>query len=137
MANQNYIIDNIEEFAENSRRLVFNHFGEQKVEIKSEDDLLSHLDPKEEKELDSILSLNEAIAIVISLTRIQKHKKTQDKRYIINDKIFVDILEALNTRLVSNILINLTNKGLIESAYDSTLDDFVFWVKNEDENKKS
>lgn len=137
MANKNYIIDNIEEFAENSRRLVFNHFGEQKVEIESEDDILSNLDPKEEKELDSILSLNEAIAIVISLTRVQKHKTTQDKRYIINDKIFVDILEALNTRLVSNILINLTNKGLIESAYDSTLDDFVFWVKNEDENKKS
>jgi len=137
MANQNYIIDNIEEFAENSRKLVFNHFGEQKTDTKSDDDLLSNLDPKEEKELDSILSLKEAIAIVISLTRVQKHKMTQDKRYIINDKIFVDILEALNNRLVSNILTNLTNKGLIESADDSTLNDFVFWVKNEDENEKS
>lgn len=137
MDNKQYIIHNIEEFTENSRRLVFSHFGEQSVEIESEDDLLSSLTDEEEKELDNVLSLSEAKTIVMSLARVQKHKTTHDKRYLINDKIFVEILEALNTRLVSNILVNLTQKGLIESAYDSTLDDFVFWVKNEDENKKS
>lgn len=138
MTHKHYIIDDIEEFTESSRRLVFSHFGEEKVEIESEQDLfLSNLNPEEEKELDSVLSFSEAKTIVMSLAKVQKHKTTQEKRYLIDDKIFVSILEALNTRLVSNILINLTNKGLIESAYDSTLDDFVFWVKNEDENKKS
>ena len=135
---QRYIINNIDEFAESSRRLVFSHFGEQKVEIEyGKNPFFSKLSSEEEKELDTILSLNEAKVIIVSLAEIQKHKKTNDKSYLIDDKIFIDILQDLNTRLVSNILVSLTTKGLIESAYDSSLDDFVFWVKNEDTNQNS
>ncbi|NBT08684.1 MAG: hypothetical protein EBS98_07780, partial [Chitinophagia bacterium] len=46
------------------------------------------------------------------------------------------ILEELNSRLVSNILNSLVNKGLIESAYDSDTNDFVFWVKNDSKDKQ-
>jgi hypothetical protein len=103
----------------------------------SDNPFLFQLSPVEEKELDTILSLNEAKTIVMSLAKEQRHKKTNNKRYLIDDKIFISILEGLNSRLVSNILANLTKRGLIESAYDSSLDDFVFWVKNEDINKSS
>jgi hypothetical protein len=41
--------------------------------------------------------------------------------------------------MISNILNNLVNKGVLESAYDADLNDFVFWIKEEDEqnNKDS
>jgi hypothetical protein len=136
MSDNQYIIDNIEEFAESSRRLVFNHFGKPTPELDTDlDSLFPTLSKEEEAELNSILSLEETETIISSLAKTQTHKTTKNKRYLIDDKIFVNILEALNTRLVSNILINLTNKGLIESGYDSKLDDFVFWIKNENENK--
>jgi hypothetical protein len=40
----------------------------------------------------------------------------------------------MNGRLVSNLLASLASKGLVESAYDEKLDDFVFWV-NEEKNE--
>lgn len=46
------------------------------------------------------------------------------------------IITALNDRLVSNILNSLVNKGLIETAYDDSRNDFVFWVKDNDKNNK-
>jgi hypothetical protein len=136
MSNNQYIIDNIEEFAESSRRLVFNHFDKPSPELNADPySLFPTLSKQEETELNTILSLEETKTIILSLAKTQTHKTTKNKRYLIDDKIFVSILEALNTRLVSNILINLTNKGLIESGYDDKLDDFVFWIKNENENK--
>lgn len=137
MSKNNYIIDNLEEFAESSRRFVFLYFGENKPEIESKQDMfISSLTSEEEEELNNILPLNEAKNIVKSIAKIQKHKISKEERYIINDKIFIDILEALNMRLVSNILISLSNRGMIESAYDNTLDDFVFWVKNDNDNNE-
>jgi hypothetical protein len=41
--------------------------------------------------------------------------------------------------MISNILNSLVNKGVLDSAYDSDQNDFIFWVKDDDEtqNKKS
>jgi len=36
----------------------------------------------------------------------------------------------MNGRLVSNMLTSLVSKGLIESAYDEQINDFVFWIKD-------
>ena len=52
-----------------------------------------------------------------------------------NDKMFLAIIESLNERMVSNLLNSLVNKGLVETAYDDEDDDFIFWVK-EDNNKE-
>lgn len=137
MPEHNYIISNIDRFTDSTRRLVFSQFGEDKSISQDETDIFKfNFTLEEEKELDTVLSMQESKSIVISLCKKKKHKTKSITRYMINDKIFMAILEALNTRLVSNILLSLTQKGLIESAYDSKLDDFVFWVKN-NENSES
>jgi hypothetical protein len=132
-----YIIDDIEEFALSSRRLVFNGFGQ--GEVDDPQDLIDLMkEPEEEsiKELDEILTQDESLVIIKNFATKQKHKTKNIYRYIINEKIFSQIIEALNTRMVSNILSSLTNKGLIESAYDEKIDDFVFWVKEEEGNNE-
>ena len=48
---------------------------------------------------------------------------------MVSDDLFISIIQILNDRMVSNTLANLVSKGLVESAYDSELDDFIFWVK--------
>jgi hypothetical protein len=35
--------------------------------------------------------------------------------------------------MISNILNSLVNKGVLDSAYDSDQNDFIFWVKEEEE----
>jgi hypothetical protein len=37
--------------------------------------------------------------------------------------------------MVSNILAKLVNDGLIDSAFDSEKNDFIFWVVDKDNNK--
>lgn len=41
------------------------------------------------------------------------------------------MIETFNSRMVSNMLNNLVNKGVLETAYDSESDDFIFWTKND------
>lgn len=140
MKYEEYIIDDLEEFTLSTRRLVFNGFGQGEVSD-SEDlvDLMKEPATEDSKEMDDILSQHESLIVVKNLATKQKHKKKNIYRYIIDEKIFSQIIEALNTRMVSNILSSLTNKGLIESAYDEKIDDFVFWVSEEtnDENSET
>lgn len=131
MSKQNYIIDNLDEFTDSARRLVYNGFGKGAVEDPDEfTELVTKISPDEEQELNKILTHDEALIIVKSMAKEQKHKYEDKSRYLIDEKIFSEIIEAMNARLVSNILTNLANKGMIESAYDSDINDFVFWVKD-------
>lgn len=139
MKYEEYIIDDLEDFTLSTRRLVFNGFGQGGESSNSEDFIDLMKDPGEDgaKEMEEVLSQQESIIIIKNLATKQKHQTKNIYRYIINEKIFSQIIEALNTRMVSNILSSLTNKGLIESAYDEKLDDFVFWVKDENEDEKT
>ena len=131
-----YEISNIIEFTENARRLVFSGFGKAIKETEDEfTEMLEELSSEEENEMNLVLTQQESLLIVESIAKKQKSKKTKKIRYIISEDMFSEILEALNARLVSNILSNLAQKGLIESAYDDTLNDFVFWVKEDAKNK--
>lgn len=137
MSKDNYIIDDLEEFTQSARKLVYNGFGKGVVEDPDEfTKLVTDITPEEFEELNQILSQKEALLIVTNIAKEQKHKYKKTSRYIIDEKLFSQIIEAMNARLVSNILTSLASKGLIESAYDPGVDDFVFWV-NEDENKET
>lgn len=130
---ENYIVKNIEDFINSSRALVFNSFGKHQDE--SIDIIDMCIDPIEKNEIDNILSFDESEIICKELLKKQKNKKTNNIRYIINDSIFSKIIESLNDRMVSNILNGLVNKGLVETAYDESSNDFIFWVKD-NENKE-
>lgn len=135
-----FIVKNIDELINAARAIVFNNFGK-KSSLNTEevtnlvDDLLLEVDPKDQKELDETLSYSESLIIVKQHIKKQVHKKTDKVRYIMNEKMFMSIIESLNERMVSNLLNSLVNKGLVETAYDDEDDDFIFWVK-EDNNKE-
>jgi hypothetical protein len=135
-----YIVNDIDDLTNSVRALVFNNFGkndESEVQEKGDslvNNLVFEVDPKNQEELDRVLSYSESLIIVKQHIKKQIHKKTDKVRYIMNDKMFLSIIESLNGRMVSNILNNLVNKGLVETAYDIEVNDFVFWV--DDENKK-
>jgi hypothetical protein len=133
-----YVIGNLSEFIEHARRLVFKFFGE--VNKNSEDYLstiIASLNDDEEKELDKTLSFTECETIAKQFLKQKINKKTKAISYYINDTILMDMLESFNNRMVSNILNKLVNDGLLESAFDEKHNDFIFWVKEENnENKK-
>jgi hypothetical protein len=125
-----YYINDLKEFIDGARAIVFNNFG---ASPDSEDEgvdlLLSEVKPEEKDELDKILSQEESLIIAKQYLKTQKNKKTESIRYVLTEQIFSDILESLNSRMVSNMLNKLANDGMIESAFDEKLNDFVFWVK--------
>jgi hypothetical protein len=140
-----FIIKDIDELTNSARALVFNNFGknnnpETEEAVGSIDDLILEVDPKDQKELDEILSYSESLIIVKQHIKKQTNKKTDSIRYVMNNNMFLSIIESLNDRMVSNLLNSLVNRGLVETAYDAEEDDFIFWVKDDDDkntNKES
>ena len=134
-----FIIDDLEKFVESTRVLVFNAFGKEKdISVDDLSILIDDLCDEESEELEKTLSQSECMSIAMEYIRREQNKKTKQERYIINTKKYMSMIESFNSRMVSNILVNLTNKGLIESAYDEKLNDFVFWCKDDqEENNKN
>lgn len=129
-----FVINDLDEFTQKARLIVFNNFGQ--WENGSElDHMMEDMQAEDKDDFDRLLSQDESLVIIKDIAKKQTHKQTQEMRYIISEKMFVDIVEQLNNRMISNILQSLVNKGLVESSYDSSLNDFVFWVKDEDSSK--
>lgn len=128
-----FIVKDIDGLINSSRALVFNSFGKNNQD-EDLDILDFHINQKDQEEFDQVLSFEESKIIVTNLLKKQQNKKTKSIRYMLNDNLFIEIIESLNNRMVSNILNNLVNKGLVETAYDAEANDFIFWVNNE--NKK-
>lgn len=128
--NEKFIIDDINKFIESTRVLVFNSFG------KSEDNqidelslLLSDLDTEEINELNQILTQHECEIISQEFIKKEINKKTKIVRFTISTNQYMAMIESFNSRMISNMLNNMVNKGLLETAYDIDSNDFVFWVK--------
>ena len=135
--NEWFVIKNIEEFTNKARAIVYNNFGNWENESYV-DDIIDSVKHSEQSDFDKVLSHQESLVIIKQIIKKQKNKTTSKIRYILNETLFAKIVEALNARMVSNILNELVKKGLIESAYDTESNDFVFWVKNDlSTNKKS
>lgn len=131
MKNTKFEINDIDKFVECSRVLVFDCMG--KDQTSSLNDMkytMSELSEEEQAELNDVLPQEEAMTICKSFLR-----KYDDELYVISNKKYAELIDSLNTRLVSNMLNNLVNKGLLETAFDHDANDFIFWVK-ENENKE-
>lgn len=126
-----YRINDLTGFINHARELVFKSFGQ--VNELSDDDLtatLSELAPKDKDELNRILTYEECLVMARNIIKIKTSKKTKKESYYVNDIILTEMLECFNSRMVSNILAKLVNDGLLDSAYDSDKNDFIFWVKD-------
>lgn len=134
-----YVISDIDKFVNETRKIIFGGFGqtEDDEDATTLDELIDNLTESDIEELDQTLTQDECISILHDYVKPRKTKNGK-KKYVINEEQFNQIIDAFNARLVSNLLTNLVNKGLIESAYDNEENDFIFWIpSNEDENKKS
>lgn len=133
-----FVIKNLKEFVNCSRCLVFQNFGKDSTKENEIDNMLddiANMSIEDESEMNTVLSYDESWTIVQPFLRKQFNKKTKKNRYLISESLYLDIINALNDRMVSNILNSLVNKGLIETAYDTESNDFVFWcAKTLDKN---
>lgn len=135
MGTQWFCINDFDDFIDSARRLVFKFFGQ--ANEMGEDSLvsvLSHMSKEEIEELDTTLSYEESVVIVKQHARKKVNRKTKIEKYYITDKILTLIIEELNARMISNIISKLVNQGVLDTAYDSEINDFVFWVKDDENN---
>lgn len=135
-----YDIVDLEKFVEASRVLIYNNFGLISDESTTIDMMMESLSTEEQKEIEECLPQSEALLIAKDFVQTLRSRKTKKTVYKISEKSYFEYLEMLNSRLVSNMLHSLTNKGILESAYDDKANDFIFWVKDNEEqndNKKS
>jgi hypothetical protein len=124
-----FVINDLSDFTDKARAIVYNNFGEWQKKIDADENIVIGEMSENTEELDKILSHQESLIIVKESIKKQKNRKTKKNRFVINEKIFADIVYMLNDRMTSNIISGLVQKGLIESAFDNESNDFVFWIK--------
>jgi hypothetical protein len=129
-----FVIKNIKEFTDKTRAIVYNNFGKWESES-SLDQIIDSIKDSDRSDIDKVLSYQESLIIIKQIAKKQRNKKTNKNRLILNEELFTQIVLDLNSRMISNILNELVRKGLVESAFDTESNDFIFWVKDED--KKS
>jgi hypothetical protein len=129
-----YVISDFESFVNSVREIVYTHFSE--TDETYADEMMNNMLPEEISELEKVLSYSECETIVKDIAKKQTHKKNKKSRYLLNEKLFQSVVENINSRLISNLVSSLVNKGLLEMSFDEKKNDFVFWAK-EDENKNS
>lgn len=127
-----YVIPNLSEFTDKVRSIVYNNFGAW-GDKSGLDIMIDDVKENEREEFDKMLSHQESLVIVKENVKTQRNKITKKTRYILNDDIFAEIVYKLNDRMVSNIMMGLVQKGLVETAFDEEANDFVFWVKDDKE----
>jgi Mg/Co/Ni transporter MgtE len=132
MNNEWFAINDFDEFVDAARILIFNSFGKNlETEDQLEVEKLLDCKKQDRTELDKSLSHDESSTIAKNVLRSKTNKITKKITYYVNDTKFMEFLELLNDRMVSNILNDLANMDLIESAFDNDSNDFIFWIKDE------
>jgi hypothetical protein len=128
--NEWFVINDLNEFTDKTRIIVYNNFGkwESNNPINETMDLIEESDTND---MNKVLSHEESLTIVKQVVKKQKHKKSDRVRYILNETLFAKIVQDLNARMVSNVLNELVKKGIIESGFDNKSNDFVFWIKKD------
>jgi hypothetical protein len=133
--NEWYVVKDLDSFVNTTRTLVFNNFGKT-PDQQSDIDILDQINIDEIDEFNSVLSYDESIIIAKEMLKKQVNKKTLKERYLVSDYMYMQLIESLNARMIGNILNNLVNKGLVETAFDEESNDFIFWcVDNDKQNK--
>lgn len=130
-----FIIEDLDKFIESTRVIVFDGFGSDTKAVEDIANNLSQLSDSERAELEESLSQEECILMSKQFIRTQKHKLRDETRLLMSNKDFHKMIEVFNVRLVSNLLNCLVKRGLLDTAYDNESNDFIFWVK-ENENEK-
>lgn len=130
---ETYEIIDIEKFVESTRTLVYHQFGNKEGLPKNIDNLIQSLSDEEVDEMNRCLTQSESLNILQKFTKKQRNKYTQETRVSISDDDYMLYIEELNSRMISNMLAKLASDGLLETAFDEEINDFVFWTKDKNE----
>ena len=119
---------NLEKLINFSRKLVYYNFDNKSEELNDKDflDKISKIETQSEPEIEEVLPYNEIESIFEQYIKKKIHKKTKKRAWFIMEEDYDTVLKQMNERMVSNIVRNLVKKGLVESAFDSEQNDFVF-----------
>lgn len=123
-----YIISNLTKFLDASRVWLYVIFGGEEPS-KTMTKRYVDLNDEEKEEIDKVLSIKEVITISSGYI---KHNLDNDT-WTITEKEYEDFLVELSGRMTSNLLASMVSSGILESAYDSEINDFVFWRNDTDE----
>lgn len=126
-------IVNLDKLVDFSRKVIFYNFDEENNDLSDKDFLkkIEKIEDQDSKEMDRLLPHDEVKNILSSLTFKKRNKNTKQVALFIKETDYDEALAQINQRMVSNIVKGLVAKGLVESAYDSEKNDFVFWVKTD------
>lgn len=125
----------LDKLANFSRKVIYYNFDEQNNSLGDKEFLekIDKIEHTNNKELDKVLPIDETKAILSDLTFKKRNKKDKKVYTFIKESDYEEALLQMNERMVSNIVKNLVSRGLVESAFDSEKNDFVFWVKKDEE----
>lgn len=136
-----FTIIDLEAFVDSTRVLVYELFGnESKGKGKDENIAKTNTDYKkltkiEQEEINECLTYQESLLISKDFLKERVNKKLNQKKYLISEKSYLSFLESLNARLVSNMLSKMVKQDLLDSAFDEESNDFIFWLKEENDEK--
>ncbi len=129
----------VEKLVNFSRKMVFHNFDDSTKGMEDAEffDSLDKIGSEINEEMNKLLPYIECKNMFMPLCKVQYRKKSKARYFLIKEDDYDDFLVQLSYRMSSNIVKGLVEKGVLESAFDDERNDFVFWVKNhEDEQSK-
>ena len=131
-------IENLDKLIDFSRRLIYSNFDPNKRDQEDQTFFqnLSKFNNIELAEMNDILPHKEIKIIFNEFIIKKRHKKTKQIRLFIQEDDYENVLEAINSRFVSNIVQRMVGKGLLETAFDAERNDFIFWVNKNEKNQE-
>lgn len=127
-----YEITDIDEFVKSLRSIILENFYEEedkKIKLSEFDSLMK----SKRKKIEDKLTVQEVESIIKPMLKTVVNN-IGEIEYTISHKGFEKMLDELNKRIISNILVELSSEGLIETGFDEEKNDFIFWVSDA-ENK--
>lgn len=131
-------IVNLDKLVDFSRRVIYYNFDEANDDLEDDDFMkkVEKIESKDSTEMDKVLPRDEVKAIFSDLVVKKRNKNTKKVALFIKEADYSEVLSQLNQRMVSNIVKGLVSRGLVESAFDSEKNDFVFWVRTDYDDRK-
>lgn len=128
-------IINLDKLVNFTRNVIYYNFDDNNNNMTDEEfvNKVKNMGNKSNEELDKVLPFEETKTIMKEFVKKRKNKKTNQIAYFMKESDYDEVLYQFNQRMISNIVSGLVSKGLLESAYDNEKNDFVFWVKKNEE----
>jgi len=124
-----YEITDVDEFVESIRLIILENFYDSESKLSEEISKFDELMKTKRGKLEEKLTLQEARNIIKPILKTVINSVGQEE-YTMSHKNFKRMLDELNRRIISNILMELVSDGLIETGFDEEKNDFIFWVAN-------